>query len=93
MTNADEAELRREAERRADAKLAFRRHLIAYLVINAGLLTLNLITSPGHLWFYWPMFGWGVGLLAHGVSTYSRLGDAREDMIEAEMARLRARQR
>ena len=92
MTDDTEAALRRKAERRADAKLAFRGHLIAYVVINAGLVAINLLTSPDHLWFYWPMAGWGIGLIAHGVATYSQ-GDVREDLIEAEMQRLRARQR
>lgn len=93
MTSTDEADLRRKAERRADAKLAFRAHLIAYVVINAGLAAINLATSPGTLWFVWPMFGWGIGLVAHGVTTYSRVADAREDLIEAEMQRLRTRRR
>jgi hypothetical protein len=93
MTDTQEAELRRKAERRADAKLAFRGHLTAYLVINAGLVALNLLTSPDTLWFYWPMLGWGIGLVAHGVTTYTQLADARDDLIEAELQRLRARQR
>lgn len=92
MTDDHEADLRRKAERRADAKLAFRGHLIAYVVINAGLVAINLLTSPDTLWFYWPMFGWGIGLIAHGVTVYSQM-DAREDLIEAELQRLRARQR
>lgn len=87
-----EAALRRKAERRANAKLGFRWHLIAFLVINAGLLAINLATTPDRLWFYWPMGGWLIGLIAHGYATYSG-GDLREDMIEAEMERLRARQR
>lgn len=93
MTDTDEAKLRRKAARRADAKLAFRAHLIAYVVINGFLLAINLLTSPGTLWVIWPMLGWGVGLVAHGVTAYSRVSDAREDMIEAELERLRARRR
>ena len=92
MTDDKEAELRRKAERRADAKLAFRGHLIAYVVINAGLVAINLVNSPDQLWFYWPMAGWGIGLIAHGLATYAR-GDIREDMVEAEMKRLRDRER
>ncbi|OCB78722.1 2TM domain-containing protein [Flavobacterium crassostreae] len=33
-----------------------------YLLINTGLVVLNLWTSPDSLWFYWPMLGWGIGL-------------------------------
>jgi hypothetical protein len=25
------------------------------------LLVINLVTSPDHLWFYWPLFGWELG--------------------------------
>jgi len=28
------------------------------------------MTSPDHLWFYWPMLGWGLGLTIHAVSTF-----------------------
>ena len=90
MTDQDEADLRRKAARRADAKLAFRYHLIVYLLVNAGLVVINVVTGPGTLWFLWPALGWGVGLAVHGMVTYSR-GDSREDLIEAEMQRLRAR--
>ena len=58
----DEAELRSLAIRRADMKLGFRMHLLVYAAVNGGLLAINLLTNPYHLWFYWPMIGWGIGL-------------------------------
>lgn len=42
-------------------------HLIVYLLVNSGLLVLNLL-SGRPFWFIWPALGWGIGLLAHGVS-------------------------
>lgn len=92
MTDSSENALRRKAARRADAKLAFRGHLVIYLIVNAGLVAINLRTSPDQLWFYWPMAGWAIGLIAHWFAAYAR-GDTRENMIEAEMERLRARQK
>lgn len=80
--------LRREAERRADAKLGFRTHALVYVLVNAGLLAINLLTSPGTLWFYWPLIGWGVGLAAHGLAVYSGGAERREKAIAAEMAAL-----
>lgn len=89
MTTSADDELRRTAERRVSAKLGFRSHLFAYLLVNGGLVLLNLITSPDYLWCLWAMFGWGIGLIAHGFAVYGR-GDAeRERMIEAELTRLR----
>jgi hypothetical protein len=89
----DEDDLRRQAVRRAKAKLGFRGHLITYGVVNLGLAALNLMTMPGHLWFQWSLFGWGIGVVAHGVSVYAVSPTLREDMIEKEMQRLRATRR
>jgi len=85
----DETELRRQAERRADVKLGFRVHLFAYVLVNAGLVAINLVTSPGYFWAVWPIIGWGLGLTAHGVAVYHFAGDARERAVEAELRRLR----
>lgn len=93
MDQADDESLRRTAERRADAKLAFRSHLTIYLVVNAGLAAINLLTSPNYLWFFWPMIGWGVGLVAHGMATHAWTGDVREQMVQKEMDRIRSTRR
>jgi hypothetical protein len=49
---------------------AFRSHLTIYLVTGLFLLTLNLLTSPRELWFYWPLFFWGWALVFQAVATY-----------------------
>ncbi len=87
-----EDDLRRAAVRRADAKIGFRSHATVYAVVNAGLAAVNLATSPGYLWFVWPLGGWGIGLLAHGMSVYGVGVSDREAMIARELERLRARQ-
>ena len=46
----------------------FRYHLIIYAVVNALLIIINLSTTPDKLWFYWPLLGWGIGILAHGLA-------------------------
>jgi hypothetical protein len=48
----------------------FRIHLVMYLAVNALLLVINLVTSPDKLWFYWPLLGWGIGILAHAFAVY-----------------------
>ena len=88
---ADDLELRRLAERRADVKLGFRTHLFAYLLVNAGLVVINLVTSPGYFWAIWPIIGWGLGLAAHFVAVYHFGGDVRERAVEAELRRLKER--
>ena len=86
-----EAELRKIAERRADAKLGFRAHLVVFVLVNSGLVGLNLLSSPNVYWFQWPLFGWGIGLVAHGVSVYGRQVHDREKMVQAELERLKRR--
>lgn len=85
----DDADLRHVATRRADMKLAFRKNLLAYVVVNAGLVAINLVTSPGYFWAIWPMIGWGIGLAAHAVTVYFHGEDMRDQLIEKELEKLR----
>jgi len=32
---------------------------------------LNLVVSPGYFWAIYPMLGWGLGLLLHGIKVYT----------------------
>ncbi|HEY8246792.1 MAG TPA: 2TM domain-containing protein [Hyphomicrobium sp.] len=43
-------------------------HFSAYVLVNAILIAVNLIFTPDRLWFYWPLLGWGIGILAHGLA-------------------------
>ena len=87
----DDVELRRLATRRADMKLGFRSHLMAYAIVNAGLLAINVATTPGEWWFFWPMLGWGIGVAAHAAAVYMDGEGMRDRMIEAELEKLRKR--
>lgn len=48
----------------------FYTHLSAYLAVNAGLLVINQVFSPGRLWVVWPLAGWGIGLLIHAAGVF-----------------------
>lgn len=85
----EDTDLRRQAERRVAAKAGFRSHALIYAVVNAGLVGINLTTSPGYFWAGWPMFGWGIGLAAQGLSVYGGGLGNREAEIEREMERMR----
>ena len=65
-----EQEVYERAKKRVEELKAFYSHLFVYLAVNAGLFLLNIITSPRHLWFYWPLIGWGIGLSIHGLSVF-----------------------
>ena len=49
-------------------------HAAVYAGVNALLITINLSTATGRLWFKWPLLGWGVGLLAHAAAAFSLAG-------------------
>ncbi len=85
----DDVELRRLAIRRADMKLAFRSHLMAYVLVNAALVAINLLTSRDYFWAIWPMLGWGIGLGAHAASVYMNGEGMRDRLIEQELEKLR----
>ena len=29
-----------------------------------------MLSTPDALWFYWPLFGWGIGILIHGLTVF-----------------------
>jgi hypothetical protein len=60
-----------EARRHARALRGFYSHAIVYVLVNAGLVAINLVTRPERIWFAFPMFGWGIGLLVHGLSVFA----------------------
>jgi hypothetical protein len=63
-----------EAKERVQQLKGFYQHLLAYVLINLFLFVVNLLTSRGEWWFYWPLFGWGIGLVAHGASVFMEFG-------------------
>ncbi len=63
----------KQAKDRVDAIKGFYSHLVIYLAVNAGLFLINVV-SGGNWWFYWPLFGWGIGLTAHALAVFV-LGD------------------
>jgi len=45
-------------------------HLAAFIAVNAVLIFINLTRDPSDLWFVWPLFGWGIGIGAHGLALF-----------------------
>ncbi len=69
-TEKHDQEVYEKAKKRVEEMRSFYSHLFVYLAVNMGLFLLNIITSPRHLWFYWPLIGWGIGLSIHGLSVF-----------------------
>ncbi len=48
----------------------FYSHAIKYAIIIPLLFVVNYVTDPSYIWAWWPMLGWGIGLLSHGLKTF-----------------------
>ena len=59
-----------KARKRVQELKGFYSNLITYVLINALLIVINLVTSPGSLWFYWVTIFWGIAIVIHGVKTF-----------------------
>ncbi|MCK4420581.1 2TM domain-containing protein [candidate division WOR-3 bacterium] len=84
----DKNERYRRAKERVEEIKSFYSHLFVYIIVNLALFLINILTAPDSLWFYWPLFGWGIGLLIHGFTVFGTkrlLRDWEERKIEELM--------
>ncbi len=65
----------------------FRIHFFAYVLVNALLIAINLLLTPHTLWFYWPLLGWGIGIVAHGLAESYSGGRRSRSRASAHRAR------
>jgi hypothetical protein len=90
MQQHTDLQLDQLARRRARAKLGFFFHASVYVVVNFGLIALSLYN--GRAWAIFPLLGWGIGLLFHGLSVwvFAPGNDLMERMVRRERAKLPA---
>jgi len=68
-----------------EGRRGFSVHLVAYVLVNAMLIAVNLLYSPEHLWFIYPLVGWGIGISLHylyGVRWLERILKEKEARAE-----------
>ena len=84
MDNQDASQ---KAKKRVEAKFGFYSHLAVYMAVNALLIVINVSTANDEYWFQWPLLGWGIGLLFHGlgVFVFSGASTIKQHMIEKEL--------
>ncbi len=78
----------RNAKRQVDRKLGFFAHLTAYILINSVLIMFHLLRSPEAPLSFAPLFGWGIGLLFHGLAVFLRPSGAtrKQRMIDQKLS-------
>jgi len=73
------------AKKKVESIKGFYGNLVAYIIVNAVLIFINLYTSPKHLWFYWPLLWWGVGVLFHGLKVFEVFPSMGKDWEERKI--------
>jgi hypothetical protein len=67
----EEAKLARAREDVAAIK-GFYIHLLVFVLVIALLFVINVLTNSPW-WVQWPLLGWGIGVLAHGLAVFGRV--------------------
>lgn len=90
-----ESEAYKKAAKRVKAKKEFYNHLATYVVMGVFFFLLNAVTAWGSWWFYWPMLGWGIGILFHYIDVFGipgvdqvNDGDWEEQAIQKELRKM-----
>lgn len=86
-------ELRSRARKNAEARVGFYIHFSAYIMVNLFLVALWWLTRSFTIfpWFIFPLFGWGIGVVAHAIGTFG--GPSYVDRkAEEEFRRLKKQQ-
>ena len=87
-------DIRKLAEKRADAKIGFYKKVMVYIAVNAFLAIINAVYTPQYLWVLFPVFLWGFGILIEFLKAFvfpDTFGteNYREQKIREEMEKLR----
>lgn len=86
--------IRKLAEKRADAKIKFYKNFMVYVIVNAFLAIINAIYTPQYWWAAFPIFFWGIGIFAKFLNAFVFADhfdseSYREHKIQNEMEKLR----
>lgn len=95
--SVSENDLYRRAEKRADEKIGFYRHLYSFIGVNIFLFIINAVgvffsNGESDWWFYWITGFWAIGLIFHFLKVFvftDRLEDNRDKMIEKELEKMK----
>ena len=67
-------------------------HLTSYVLVNAGLFLVDVFTGDGW-WFYWPLLGWGIAVVAHGIRAFGLVDLFGKDWEERKVRELMEKDR
>lgn len=71
METNNDFERYQKAQKKVKEIKGFYGNLISYVLVMSVLIFINLRYSPKHLWFFYPMLGWGIGVFFQAMSVYN----------------------
>lgn len=77
-----------KAQKKVEDLKGFYGNLSSFIIVNTGLIILNLVTSPNHLWFFYPLLGWGLGVALHAMSVFNYMPFLNRDWEEQKINEL-----
>jgi hypothetical protein len=80
------------AQKKVEDIKGFYGNLASYVVVIIALGIMNIMTTPQYLWFLWPAFGWGIGVLVHGVAVFNYMPFLSSDWEEKKINQLLEKQ-
>jgi hypothetical protein len=86
-----EEEIYQKARKRVAEKKDLLIHFAVYIVVNFVLVVIWAVTGANYPWFWWPLGGWGIGIVFHflGVFVFDREMGWERKAIEKEAAKMR----
>ena len=66
------------AKKRVSELKSFYQHFFLYIIVMGVLFIIDW-RDHGNWWFYWPLLGWGIGIVSHAFSTFGVFGRNWED--------------
>jgi len=84
--NNESVEYKKAAEK-VETKLMFYKNFAYYIIVNIFLCIINLLTAGRITWAIWPIFIWGMVVVAHAVRVFLffQLHTIKENMIRREL--------
>ena len=70
------------ASRRVKDLKKFYSNLISYCLVIPFLIFINLRFSSAYYWFWWPMLGWGLGLILNAIKVFGISNNWEEKQIQ-----------
>jgi len=71
MNTNNDFERYQKVKKQVQELKGFYRHLLIYVIIMAVIIFINLKYTPEVLWFFWTLFGWGIGLFFHAMKVFN----------------------